>query len=116
MSGNTFRCGLDGCTSQQCASLGNHVWKAETAVSGCLPTAIPRRTCYLNIWVDIDDRKRRPDELIIGLYEDVDHSDGVEAFITVEEAERIRALLGSAIRRHTAYRQIRAADAQQGTE
>lgn len=106
MSDNTIRCGLDGCTSQQCKSLGNHVWKDDIAVYGCLPTAIPRMTRYLSTWVDIDDRERQPDEIMIGLYNDVDHEDGVEAWLTVEEAERIHNLLGSAIRRHTAYRQM----------
>lgn len=85
MSNNTTRCGLD----------------------GCLPTAIPRRTRHLKIWVDIDDRDRQPDELLLGLYNDGDDAeDGVEAWMTVEEAEKVYHLLGSAIRRHTAYRQI----------
>lgn len=107
MSNNTIRCGLDGCTSQQCTSIGNHVWKGEIRVSGCLPTAIPQRTRYMSIWVDIDDQERRPDELMLGLYSDQNgEEDGVEAWMTVEEAERIHHLLGSAIRRHTAYRRI----------
>ncbi|ADT97186.1 hypothetical protein [Mycolicibacterium gilvum] len=106
MSDNTIRCGLDGCTSRQCESIGNHVWKAETAMSGCLPTAIPQRTRYVSIWVDIDDRERQPDELLIGLYSDPSGNEGVEAWMTAEEAERLYYLLGSAIRRHTAYSRI----------
>lgn len=106
MSDNSIRCGLDGCTSQQCASLGSHVWKGEIAVHGCLPTAIPQRTRYMSIWVDLDDRQRRPAEFVLGLYADPDGEDGVEAWLTAAEAERIHYLLGSAIRRHTAYRQV----------
>lgn len=107
MSDNTIRCGLDGCTSQEgCTALGNHVWKADIAISGCLPTAIPRQTNYLSIWVDIDDRERQPDELMIGLYNDANQEGGIEAWMTVEEAERVHNMLGSAIRRHTAYRQF----------
>ncbi|KMO70091.1 hypothetical protein [Mycolicibacterium chlorophenolicum] len=104
MSDNTTRCGLDGCTSHACQSLGNHIWKGEARLTGCLPTAIPQRTRYLSIWVDIDDRERVPDELMIGLYNDQNgEGDGVEAWMTVDEAEQLHYLLGSAIRRHTAY-------------
>ena len=43
---------------------------------------------------------------MIGLYDDQNgEGDGVEAWLTVEEAEQIHHMLGSAIRRHTAYRQ-----------
>lgn len=105
MSDNMIRCGLDGCTSHQCASLGNHVWKQQIAVCGCLPTAVPRQTYYASVWVDIDDRNRQPDEIMLGVFTDADYKDGVEAWLTVEEAEKIHHLLGSAIRRHTAYRQ-----------
>jgi len=104
MSDNTIRCGLDGCTSQGCETHGRHLWKDDIAISGCLPTAIPRHTSYLSIWVDIDDRERQPDELMIGLFNDANNEDGVEAWMTVEEAERVHNMLGSAIRRHTAYR------------
>lgn len=106
MSDNMIRCGLDGCTSQQCVSLGNHTWKGHTTVAGCLPTAVPTRTTYVSVWVDLDDRHRQPDEIMIGLYNDPSYEDGVEAWMTVEEAERLHYLLGSAIRRHTAYRRI----------
>ncbi|MCV7191870.1 hypothetical protein [Mycolicibacterium brumae] len=107
MSDNTIRCGLDGCTSHQCESFSAHTWKGETHVSGCLPTAIPHRTRYLSIYVEIDDRHRQPDELMLGLYSDQNgEGDGVEAWLTVEEAERVRNLLDTAIRRHTAYREI----------
>ncbi|PQE01405.1 hypothetical protein CYL16_04800 [Mycobacterium sp. EPG1] len=53
MSDNTIRCGLDGCVIRQCASTGHHAWKGEITVSGCLPTAIPRRTRYVSIWVEM---------------------------------------------------------------
>lgn len=106
MSDNTIRCGLDGCAIRQCANTGHHAWKGEIAVSGCLPTAIPWRTRYVSIWVEIEDDHREPDEIMVGLYLDPNGEDGVEARMTVEEAEHVYHLLGSAIRRHTAYGRV----------
>lgn len=104
---NTVRCGLDGCESRQCEELGSHVWSQQVvAVSGCLPTEAPIETKYVSFWVDIDDRERRPAEIMLGLYHDINGHNGVEAWLTAEEAERLRYLLGSAIRRHTGYRAV----------
>mgnify|MGYP000520545830 CR=1 FL=1 len=106
MSGNTIRCGLDGCESGQRERISSHVWNAKTTVVGCLLTEIPRETRYVTVSVDIHDSDRRTAEIMFGLYYDADHSDGVEAWLTVDEAERLHWLLGSAIRRHTGYRQV----------
>lgn len=56
MSDNAIRCGLDGCTSRQCASPGAHSWTSELAIYGT--TGIPGQSRYLSIWLDIDDRDR----------------------------------------------------------